>query len=95
VPRVRCFAVAGLVLWFNSDDHSPPHFHASRRGEFLVRVFIDATTRKCLSFEVVWTRKARNPLGKYRGQLASAVADNRAALLIEWESRVVQKGRKT
>lgn len=39
MARVRAFEIDGLVLWFFSYDHDPPHFHAKRAGEWEVRVY--------------------------------------------------------
>ena len=31
--KVDCISLTGLVLWFNSNDHRPPHFHAEHQGQ--------------------------------------------------------------
>ena len=36
---VEAFTLDGLKLWINSSDHLPPHMHASRRGQWEIRIF--------------------------------------------------------
>ena len=57
--RVACFAVIGLELWFNSDDHLPPHFHAEKAGEWQVRVHFLRERTEMIA--VVYTRHPRHP----------------------------------
>jgi hypothetical protein len=91
MPRIRCFRIAGLDIWFNPDDHAPPHFHARRPGEWVVKVDIESSSGKELVYEVVWCRGVRRILGAYRNQLASQVAAHREELLAEWEEQVREK----
>ncbi len=35
---VAAFEIDGITLWFWSDDHEPPQFHAKRNGEWEVKV---------------------------------------------------------
>jgi hypothetical protein len=35
---IKAFSIAGMKLWFYSNDHEPPHFHAKRNGEWEMRV---------------------------------------------------------
>ena len=91
MPRIRCFLIAGLELWFNPDDHMPPHFHARKPGEWVVKVDIDSSSEKNLVYEVVWCRGVRRILGTYRVQLAQMVAAHRAELVAEWDQRVLVK----
>jgi hypothetical protein len=32
MAKMECFAIAGIETWFFSNDYSPPHFHAKRKG---------------------------------------------------------------
>jgi hypothetical protein len=38
MARVKAFSIPGMNLWFWSNDHEPPHFHAKRDGKWEVRV---------------------------------------------------------
>ncbi len=79
-------AVPGLDLWFNSDDHLPPHFHAERSGEWEVRVHF--LRERDEMFEVKWTtRKGRPGKGDLRA-LARLAESHRAELLQEWQEKV-------
>jgi hypothetical protein len=33
MPKVESFELVGLVCWFWSNDHNPPHFHVKKEGE--------------------------------------------------------------
>ena len=77
--KLSTFQVPGLDLWFYSNDHAPPHFHAEKSGHWQVRVnFLEGTT------SVVYGSPRPNELKVLR-KLATA---NRAALLAEWEQKV-------
>jgi hypothetical protein len=86
VPRVSCFWLAGLELWFNSDDHLPPHFHAEKCGDWQVKVHFMRARSEMV--EVVYTRRPRHPTkGELRALLKQAEA-HRLALFEEWEANV-------
>ncbi len=38
MATVEAFQIEGLKLWFWSNDHEPPLFHAKRAGEWEVKV---------------------------------------------------------
>ena len=79
---VKCFAVDGLRLWFPSGDHEPPHFHAQRKGVWIVRVkFLEISA--ATMFEVKWSDK---PMSKQdRNTLMEYATKFRVQLLKEWE----------
>jgi hypothetical protein len=86
VGRVTSFALAGLELWFNSDDHMPPHFHAERPGEWEVRVyFLRDRADMC---ETRWTTRRGRPSQGDLSRLAGLAEANRVALATEWELKV-------
>ncbi len=80
--RVDSFEIAGLELWFNSDDHLPPHFHVERPGtwEAVVRFLRDRDAM----LEVRW---GTGPRGRERKQLLDLAERHREGLLREWESK--------
>jgi Domain of unknown function (DUF4160) len=86
VGRVASLTLAGLDLWFNSDDHLPPHFHAEKPGEWEVRVYFlrDASSM----FEAKWSKSDGRPSKGDLRMLAKAVVGSRAELLGEWHEKV-------
>ena len=79
---VRAFSVPGLKLWFYSNDHEPPHFHAKRTGEWEVKVhFLEDIDRM---IELSW--QLSPPAAKVLKNLAELAAEHRAALFGEWDA---------
>jgi hypothetical protein len=67
-----------------------PHFHATRPGEWSVRVFILETARGGdLELEVVFARK--RPRGRVLRELRDAVVAYKEDLLREWEEKVQRR----
>jgi hypothetical protein len=89
VGKVASFAVGGLDLWFNSDDHLPPHLHAEKPGEWEVRVYF--LRDRADMFETKWTTRAGKPSGGDLRELRQLVEDHRPNLLAEWEQKVTTK----
>lgn len=86
MPKVVSVVLLGLDLWFNSDDHLPPHFHAEKPGEWEVRVhFLRGTADM---FETNWSATAGRPSKGDLKALARAVEARRADLLAEWTAKV-------
>jgi hypothetical protein len=85
VGKVDAFTVAGLYLWFNSNDHLPPHFHAEKSNEWevIVRFLRDPSEM----IEVQW--QLRSPGGAMLKKLRSAAEEHREVLLVEWEKKVL------
>jgi hypothetical protein len=73
------FVIAGLDLWFNSDDHLPPHFHAEKPGHWEVRVLFLRDEAEML--EVRWTTKKAKPGKRDLRELAARVESHRSSLL--------------
>lgn len=81
MSKVHAFAVDGIQLWFNSNDHRPPHFHAETAdGE--VRVLF---MRDPVELEVVW---GQVPKKRIRRALEKLCAEHRDALCVEWSAKV-------
>jgi hypothetical protein len=83
--RVDCIDIEGLRLWFNSNDHLPPHFHVTKTGEWELRVYFLHCTQSHLDFDKKW---GREPSRKILEQLLRSVLQNHAGLLEEWELKV-------
>lgn len=89
--RVDCIAVDGLELWFNSNDHRPPHFHALRPGEYELRIYFLQCTTVHLAYDVRWTKTRKKASARVRETLRELAVKNRVALLSEWETKVWQE----
>ncbi|MSU78833.1 MAG: DUF4160 domain-containing protein [Gemmataceae bacterium] len=83
MAKVDCLDIPGLVCWFWSNDHEPPHFHVKREGEWELKVNFLANESEM--FELQW---GDTPKAKLCRQIATAVLANRAALLVEWQAKV-------
>ncbi|MGH9892219.1 MAG: DUF4160 domain-containing protein [bacterium] len=83
--RVDAFEVPGLRLWFNSSDHLPVHFHASRRGEWEIRVYFLLCSEGYLEYDLKWGDVP--PRAELEAILRSTL-EHRGALLEEWEAKV-------
>lgn len=79
---VAAFELEALKLWFWSNDHEPPHFHAVRRGEWEVKVHF--LLEPAAMIETVWAEK--DPLRKSLKALAALAEQHRVELLQQWES---------
>ena len=88
--KVTVIAIAGLDLWFNSSDHLPPHFHVTKGGQWEIRVYWLTTTEAALTWDLKWPKKkGTGPSAAMQKELRKAVVANRAALLTEWQEKVV------
>ena len=86
MAKLECISISGVLLWFYSNDHRPPHFHAKRRGEWEYRVkFLEPADRM---FELVWSKGKRRMSKTEREGLVELVEENRFELLREWEEKV-------
>jgi hypothetical protein len=86
VPRLDAFTAPGLELWFNSDDHLPPHFHAENAGKWEVRVFFMRIPSEM--FNVAWTTIRGRPKKRDLKALGRLTEEHRLALLDEWHAKV-------
>ncbi len=92
MPELDAFCISGLKLMFYSNDHSPPHFHAEKIGQWNIRIYIETTTEEQLAFDVKWPKKSKStsiPPSDVRKELARLVVANRDVLMAEWSARVV------
>jgi hypothetical protein len=89
--KVDAVSVRGLDLWFNSSDHLPPHFHARKPGCWEIRVYVLACTPGHLAFTMKWPKRNAGPNRRERDHILAETLQHRAALLIEWEAKVVVK----
>jgi hypothetical protein len=83
--KVGCIEIDGLSLWFNSNDHLPPHFHANKPGEWEIRIYFLRCSEGGLDFDVKW---GDGPTGRLQRELLTMVLANRTALFAEWEQKV-------
>lgn len=81
MATVRAFSIPGWKLWFFSNDHEPPHFHAKRAGEWEARVWF--LLEQAEMIEVVWEEK--RPGTRTLKLLIQLAEEHRLELLEEWE----------
>ena len=89
--KVQSFKLEGLDLFFNSNDHRPPHFHARKSGAWEIRIYILLCSKEN---GLVFTSKyPPNPeiSSKEKKQILRLVLENREQLLDEWEKKVCIK----
>ena len=81
--KVDCISLPGLSLWFNSNDHRPPHFHVEKsdRWEVTVRFLRKAE-------EMITVEWGQGPNAKERKALIRLAKEHRFELLGEWERKV-------
>jgi len=85
MSEVRAFSIDGAKLWFPSNDHGPPHFHAKRSGEWEFRVYF--LMNDLAMFDAKWFKSARARMSKRdRQEITVMVNAHRHALLREWEN---------
>lgn len=86
--RVSSFKIDGLDLFFNSNDHLPPHFHARKPGEWEIRVFfLLCSKKKGLVFNPKWPPDP-DISSKEKSKILQRVLEHRVSLLTEWENKV-------
>jgi len=83
--KVQSFKIDSLDLFFNSNDHNPPHFHARKSGVWEIRIFfLLCSKEKGLSFTAKFPPNPKIS-SKEEKQILKLVLENRTQLLIEWE----------
>jgi hypothetical protein len=86
MAKLDCFTIGGIELWFFSNDHLPPHFHAKRKGQWEVRVYF-LESRMSEMFDVVWLKGKEVPRVDMK-LLEEMVTTYRVEILEEWEGKV-------
>jgi hypothetical protein len=91
LSKVETFALDGLDLFFNSNDHLPQHFHVRKPGQWEIRVFFRrCSQQKGLDFVIKWSANS-GPSSKEKHKILKLVLENRSALLMEWQKKVCVK----
>jgi hypothetical protein len=86
MAKIKCFSIRGIELWFYSNDHRPPHFHARRKGEWEYKVeFLESVNKM---FELVRSTKRAGISKADRELLQEMVEKHRFEILREWEQKV-------
>ena len=86
MAKLECFTVGGIELWFFSNDHLQPHFHAKRKGQWEIRVYFLESTTSAM-FNVVWLKGKEVPRADMKF-LEEMVFTYRVEILEEWEAKV-------
>ena len=81
MATVQAFQIGGLKMWFWSNDHEPPHFHAKRSGEWEVKVSFMLDPDGMI--EVKWSEKGVP--AKTLKAIRSKAEQHREDLLTQWE----------
>lgn len=87
---VTCIQLPGYDLIFIPGDHTPAHFHLSKKGEsWNVAVEFLLCTEKHLETRAVrpatWKRNQHQLKGNNLKKLCKDISDNQDQLLVEWE----------
>lgn len=83
MAQVKAFKVDGVRMMIYSGDHNPPHFHASRPGEWSAKVYFQKP-REAM-FDNVKPKGAKiRPAD--RGAIVEGAEESRISLLREWEA---------
>ena len=85
MPTVSAFGIAGLDLRFYTNDHEPPHFHAIKRGDWVIRVFFTQCTKDELVYGQEGT-STKAPTSAVRKALLEQVLAHQFDLMVEWEA---------
>lgn len=82
--KVDCFEIPGRYVWFNSNDHLPPHLHVEkdREWEIVVRFLRDRDDM----IKVVW-KNGKGPSGAEQRRIAKLAEKHRESLHEEWEKK--------
>lgn len=91
MATVESFEIDGLKIWFWSNDHEPPHFHAKRNGEWEVRASFMLDRSEMIEIES-WSKKT--PSKKMLKKLTSLAEKHRGALLTQWQAIRDKEGRQ-
>ncbi len=79
MATVSAFEISGLKLWFWSNDHEPPHFHAKKRGKWEIKVsFLEDPSQM---IEMVFGK----PSAKEQKNIAKLAERHRLELLQQWQ----------
>lgn len=83
MATLKCIDIAGIRMWFPSNDHEPPHFHVKRPGAWEYRIFF--LEDEPAMFELKWTKTPKTVMSRRdRQQIAALVAANRGVIWQEW-----------
>ena len=91
MATVDAFQIDGLKIWFWSNDHEPPHFHAKRNGEWEVKVSFMLDQSEMIEVEC-WSKKT--PSKRVLKELASSAEKHRVELLKQWQEIRDKEGRQ-
>jgi len=80
VATVRAFEIEGVKIWFWSDDHDPPHFHAKKSGEWEMKVHFLLDRSAMIEVEWIETK----PSGRAVRNLGALAEQHRVELLEQW-----------
>ena len=83
--KIDCISLPGLGLWFNSNDHRPPHLHAEKTDKWGVTVRFLRPPGEMISVE--W---GKGPTGKERKALTQLAEEHRQLHTLSESKRKTQ-----
>ncbi len=83
MAQVKAFKVKGIKMFIPSGDHEPPHFHASKPGDWRSRVYIGESPKNMI---VLQSPPNARIAKSDRKAIIEGVESNRDELLKEWEA---------
>lgn len=89
--RVEAFVIAGYEIFINSSDHTPPHIHVRKPGQWMIRVFFLMCSEGHLEYQVVFPQQLKRLPTSVSKVLLEEVLRHRQELLVEWEAKVCKK----
>jgi hypothetical protein len=57
VAKISAFEIPGLICWFWSHDHSPPHFHIKKAGCWEIKVYLLESTQSNCVYEILFPKR--------------------------------------
>lgn len=82
--KVDCFEIPGRYVWFNSNDHLPPHFHVEKEEEWEIVVRFRRDRDDMV--EVKW---GKGPGRAESGRITKLAEEHREELLEEWAKKAL------
>lgn len=82
--KVDCFEIPGRKVWFNSNDHLPPHFHVEKEDDWEIVVRFRRSRDEMI--KIKW---GKGPGGAEARRITKLAQEHREQLLEEWEKKAL------
>jgi hypothetical protein len=91
-----------LEYWWNSEDHTPPHFHVSKvDGEWEIRVFFPKCEPDKLEYEFKFpSSRIKRISSEHEQEILKKMSNTKGSIMKrqlfnEWKEKVVKKDNHT